>query len=85
MRSIHLVTPGLPSILVQPTTDWMRQAVHLYGDDGNLVGEQIGWVERYDGGKQWKGFTRQGALPFRRSRPDAARDVLREWRIRSQR
>jgi hypothetical protein len=62
----------------------MRQAVHLYGDDGNLIGENIGWVERYDGGKQWKGFTRHGALPFRRSRPDAARDVLRQWRIRSQ-
>jgi hypothetical protein len=49
----------------------MRQAVHLYGDNGNLIGEKIGWVERYDGGKQWKGFTRHGALPFRRSRPDA--------------
>jgi hypothetical protein len=79
MRSFHLVTPGLPGILVQPTADWMRQAVHLYGDDGNLIGENIGWVDRYDGGKQWKGFTRYGALPFRRSRPDAARDVLREW------
>ena len=26
----------------------MRQAVHLYGDDGNLIGEQIGWVECYE-------------------------------------
>jgi hypothetical protein len=57
---------------------------HLYGDDGNLIGEQIGWVERYDGGKQWKGFTRHGALPFRCSRPAGARDVLRKRRSRSQ-
>jgi hypothetical protein len=40
MRSIHLLTPGLPGILVQPTADWMRQAVHLYGEDGNLIGEE---------------------------------------------
>jgi hypothetical protein len=85
MRSIHLVTPGLPGILFQPTADWMRQAVHLYGDDRNLIGEEIGWVERYDNGKQWKGFTRLGALPFRRSRPEAARDVLREWRLSTRR
>ena len=45
MRSIRLVTPGLPGILVQPTAHWMRHAVHLYGDDGNLIGERIGWVE----------------------------------------
>ena len=36
----------------QPTADWMRQAVQLYGNDGNLIGEHIGWVEFYDGGKQ---------------------------------
>lgn len=71
MRSIHLLTPGLPGILVQPTADWMRQAVHLYGDDGNLIGEQIGSVECYDRGKQWKGFTRHGALPFRARGPTA--------------
>jgi hypothetical protein len=30
MRSIHLVTPGLPGILVQPTADSMPQAVRLH-------------------------------------------------------
>ena len=31
---------GFPGILVQPTADRMRQAGHLYGDDGDLISEQ---------------------------------------------
>jgi len=58
---------------------------YLHGDDGNLIREQIGWVERYDRGKQWKGYAKHGPCPCRRSRPEAARDVVRDWRFWSQR